>query len=107
MARQLTANVVSGACIRVTVGAAEVQLESVSLVRNQVGVSVRGLSLGELRSKHETMCKGPAYKAYRFACFLNNGGAGDKDSHGRGSSKHGSREEHGGKGMYVCGRGKS
>jgi hypothetical protein len=44
----LTTDVVSRAGVRVTVGAAKVDLEAVPLVGDQVGVSVRRLTLGEL-----------------------------------------------------------
>ena len=46
----LTADVVSGAGVRVTVGAAKVQLELVALIDHQVWVAVRRLALGELKA---------------------------------------------------------
>lgn len=47
-ARRLTTDIVSGARVRVAIGAAEVQLESVTLVGDEVGVAVRRLTLCEL-----------------------------------------------------------
>ena len=49
---RLTADVVSGARVRVAVGAAKVELEAVALVGDQVGVSVRRLTLGNLKDKY-------------------------------------------------------
>ena len=42
------ADVVIRARVRVSVGAAEVELESVALVGDEVGVAIRGLALSEL-----------------------------------------------------------
>ena len=49
---RLTADVVPGARVRVAVGAAKVELEAVALVGDQVGVSVRRLTLGNLKDNH-------------------------------------------------------
>ena len=52
---RLTADVVAGAGIRVAVGAAEVDLEAVALVHDQVGVAVRRLTLGKLKENVRTL----------------------------------------------------
>ena len=42
------ADVVSGACVRVTAGAAKVELEAIALVSNQVRISVREIAFVKL-----------------------------------------------------------
>src|SRR5689334_9449818 len=56
----LTTDVVSRACIWVTVGAGKVQLEPVALVGDQIGVAIRDLTLGDLREERNQYDQRPA-----------------------------------------------
>jgi len=49
----LTADEMPRACIGMTVGTPKVKLESITLISDEVGISVRGLPLGNNRS----LCK--------------------------------------------------
>jgi len=49
----LTADEMSRACIGMTVGTPKVKLESITLISDEVGISVRGLPLGNDRSLYK------------------------------------------------------
>lgn len=86
----------SGARVRVAVGASKVQLEPVSLVGDEVGVSVRCLTLGELNGRVSILIDRSIYvNAYRLSCLLSDGRAGNKSRHDRKSSEDGVGEQHG------------
>ena len=95
----LTADVVPGAGVRVTVGAAKVQLPLVTLVDYQVGVAVRRLTLGELNRRHvrRAIANLTLNKTHRLACPLGDGSSSDESCHGRGDGEESSREEHDGR----------